>query len=77
MVRTKDSKKELEPVTRDYTLNMHKRLQNIQFKKRAPRALREIARFAATNMHTQVSTFFVASNLNVLFLGCQNRPTTQ
>ena len=52
----RDGKKtELQPVKRDYTLNMHKRLQSIQFKKRAPRALREIRRFAQKEMYTKVS----------------------
>ena len=57
MPRTKE-KKELENVTRDYTLNMHKRLQGIAFKKRATRAVRECARFAQKEMHTSVSTHF-------------------
>ena len=47
--------KELQVATRDYTLNMHKRLQGIAFKKRATRAVRVCARFAASEMHTQVS----------------------
>ena len=55
MARTKDKKQELQVVTRDYTLNMHKRLQGVQFKKRATRAVREVARFAAKAMHTPVS----------------------
>ena len=46
---------ELQPVKRDYTLNMHKRLQGIQFKKRAPRAIRDIKRFAQKEMFTKVS----------------------
>ena len=29
-------------VTRDYTINLHKRLHGITFKKKAPRAIREI-----------------------------------
>ena len=45
---------ELQPVKRDYTLNMHKRLQSIQFKKRAPRAIRDIKRFAQKEMFTKV-----------------------
>ena len=40
----------MQPACRDYTLNMHKRLQGIQFKKRAPRAMRNIRRFAAKEM---------------------------
>nr|AFR90231.1 ribosomal protein L31 [Sterkiella nova] len=39
-------KKEVVPVTRDYTINLHSRLHKIQFKKRAPRAIREIRKFA-------------------------------
>ena len=58
MPRTKE-KKELENVTRDYTLDMHKRLRNHAFKKRATRAVRECARFAAKEMHTTVSTLFI------------------
>ena len=61
MARTKDKKQELQVVTRDYTLNMHKRLQGIQFKKRATRAVREVARFAARAMHTPVSFAAFAS----------------
>jgi len=53
----KEGKKtELQPACRDYTLNMHKRLQGIQFKKRAPRAIRDIKRFATKEMHVGVST---------------------
>lgn len=48
-------KTELQPACRDYTLNLHKRLQGIQFKKRAPRAIRNIRRFAQKEMHTEVS----------------------
>ena len=47
-------KKEVQPVTRDYTVNLHKRLHGIQFKKRAPRAIREIRKFAAAEMFTKV-----------------------
>ena len=48
MARTKEGrKKQLQNATRDYTLNMHKRLQGIAFKKRATRAVREVKRFAA------------------------------
>jgi large subunit ribosomal protein L31e len=49
-----EKKKEVQPVTRDYTINLHKRLYKIQFKKRAPRAVREIRRFAQKEMFTKV-----------------------
>ena len=42
-----------EPVTREYTINLHKRLHGITFKKRAPRAVKEIKKFAATLMKTK------------------------
>ena len=48
-------KTEMQPACRDYTLNLHKRLQGIQFKKRAPRAIRNIKRFAQSEMYTEVS----------------------
>ena len=59
-------KAEMQPACRDYTLNMHKRLQGIQFKKRAPMAIKKIRKFAQTEMFTKVSyrrrlTHFVMS----------------
>ena len=39
-------------VTRDYTINLHKRLHGITFKKKAPRAIREIKKFAMQMMKT-------------------------
>ena len=47
--------KEMQPACRDYTLHLHKRLQGVQFKKRAPRAIRDIRRFAQKEMYTNVS----------------------
>jgi len=68
MPRAKEGKKkELEPVTRDYTLNMHKRLHHIQFKKRAPRSVREIIRFAQTEMFTKVCAKDI-----ITLLGCSH-----
>ena len=56
MPRVKDGrKKEMQAATRDYTLNMHKRLQGIAFKKRSTYAVRDIKRFAIKEMHTNVS----------------------
>ncbi len=48
------STKELTPITKDFTINLHKRLHKIQFKKRAPRAVREIQRFATKELFTKV-----------------------
>ena len=40
-------------VTREYTINLHKRLHGITFKKRAPRAVKEIRKFAQKQMDTE------------------------
>ena len=48
-------KADLQPACRDYTLNMHKRLQGIQFKKRVPKAIKTIRKFAQKEMFTKVS----------------------
>jgi large subunit ribosomal protein L31e len=46
-------KTEMQPACRDYTINVHKLLHGIQFKKRAPRCIRDIKRFATAEMYTQ------------------------
>ncbi|CAX43769.1 ribosomal protein, large subunit, putative [Candida dubliniensis CD36] len=39
-------------VTREYTINLHKRLHGVHFKKRAPKAVKEIKKFATLHMGT-------------------------
>ena len=46
----------LQVVTREYTINMHKRLHGIGFKYKAPRAVKEIKKFAEKQMGTKVCT---------------------
>ena len=46
-------KKTLTPVSRDYTIHLHKLCHKTQFKKKAPKALSEIRKFAAANMKTE------------------------
>merc|ERR1711918_97137 len=41
-----------EVVTREYTINLHKRLHGVGFKKRAPRAIKECKKFAEKMMGT-------------------------
>lgn len=41
-----------EVITREYTVNLHKRLHGVGFKKRAPRAIKEIKKFAGQQMGT-------------------------
>ncbi|RJE24175.1 50S ribosomal protein L31e [Aspergillus sclerotialis] len=40
-------------VSREYTINLHKRLHGVTFKKRAPRAIKEIRNFAMHAMGTK------------------------
>ena len=49
----KGQKKEITETSRDYTIHLHKAVHGIQFKKRAPRAIREIVRFAQKEMQTE------------------------
>lgn len=49
----KDKSVSAELVSREYTINLGKRLHNITFKKRAPRALKEIRKFASQQMNTK------------------------
>ena len=73
MPRVKEGKKkEVQPVTRDYTINLHKRLHKIQFKKRAPRAIREIRKFAQAEMFTKVCLQRRSLFVNVIIMMLKN-----
>ncbi|VDN18971.1 unnamed protein product [Gongylonema pulchrum] len=43
----------VEVVTREYTINLHKRIHGVGFKKRAPRAIKEVRKFAEQQMGTK------------------------
>lgn len=56
MVRTKREKGQStldKVVTREYTINLHRRLARITPKKKAPRAMKEIKSFARKQMRTR------------------------
>lgn len=55
--KKESAKKRLETVTRDYTIHLRKMVFGVQFKKRAPRAVREIRKFAQRAMGTSVGFF--------------------
>merc|ERR1712003_73527 len=63
-----------EVVTREYTVNLHKRIHGMQFKKRAPRAIREIKKFAETMMGTPDVRIDVSLNKYVWSQGVRNVP---
>merc|ERR1712004_382528 len=66
--------KNMTPACRDYTLNMHKRLQGIQFKKRAPKAIKTIRKFAQKEMFTKDVRIDTELNRHVWFKGIRNVP---
>merc|ERR1712165_268753 len=63
-----------EVVTREYTINLHKRIHGMQFKKRAPRAIREIKKFAESMMGTPDVRIDVSLNKFVWSKGVRNVP---
>ena len=67
-------KKQLIPACRDYTINLHKLCHKIQFKKKAPRALREIKKFATKNMLTEDVRISPELNTQVWNKGIRNIP---
>merc|ERR1711962_235550 len=77
MAKTSDKKKSTplnEVVTREYTINLHKRIHGMQFKKRAPRAIREIRKFAEQMMGTPDVRIDVSLNKLVWSQGVRNVP---
>jgi large subunit ribosomal protein L31e len=67
-------KKELQPACRDYTINIHKLLHGIQFKKRAPRCIRDIKRFATKEMYTEDVRIDTGLNRFIWLNGIRNVP---
>ncbi|XP_023236224.1 60S ribosomal protein L31-like [Centruroides sculpturatus] len=63
-----------EVVTREYTIHVHKRLHGIGFKKRAPRAIKEIRKFAEKQMGTPDVRIDTRLNKFVWSKGVRNVP---
>merc|ERR1712010_217900 len=61
-------------VTRECTINLHKRLHSSTFKKRAPRAVRAIRKFATEMMGTQDVRVHPQLNKAVWCKGVKNVP---
>lgn len=62
-------------VTRDYTIQLSKRIHKQQFKKRAPRAIKEIRLFAQKAMGTQDVRIDSRLNKYVWSKGIKSPPT--
>ncbi|OUC39745.1 ribosomal protein L31e [Trichinella nativa] len=69
-----EKSKKLSPVTREYTVHMHKRIHGIGFKKRAPRAIKEIRKFARQQMGTDDVRIDTRLNKHIWSRGIRNVP---
>ena len=63
-----------EVITREFTVNMHQRLRGIGFKRRAPRAIRELKKFAEKNMGTPDVRIDTRLNKYIWSQGVKNVP---
>jgi large subunit ribosomal protein L31e len=61
-------------VTREYTVNLHKRVHKTSFKKKAPKAVKQIREFAAKMMGTKDVRLDVKLNKAVWSQGVKNVP---
>ena len=73
MPKTKE-RNTADVVTRVYTINLHKRLHGVGFKKKAPRAIREIKKFAEKQMRTKDVRIDTSLNKYVWSKGIRNVP---
>lgn len=62
-------------VSRDYTIHLSKRIHKMQFKRRAPRAVKEIRKFAQKAMGTQDVRIDASLNKYIWKQGIKNVPT--
>ncbi|EFJ04749.1 hypothetical protein SELMODRAFT_268515 [Selaginella moellendorffii] len=74
MADKKNSRSKKEVVTREYTINLHKRIHGCTFKKMAPRAVKEIKKFAQKAMGTSDVRVDVKLNKHVWSRGIRNVP---
>ncbi|KAK3439035.1 hypothetical protein EUGRSUZ_C03690 [Eucalyptus grandis] len=73
MVEKSSGRKE-EVVTREYTINLHKRLHSCTFKKKAPKAIKEIRKFAQKAMGTTDVRVDVKLNKHIWSRGIRSVP---
>merc|ERR1711962_447683 len=63
-----------ELATREYTVNLHKRIHGVGFKYRAPRAIKELKSFAAKQMGTPDVRIDTRLNKHIWSQGVRNVP---
>merc|ERR1712146_263935 len=64
----------MQPVTRECTINIHKRIHRVGFKRRAPRAIQEIKKFAKDMMKTEECVVDQGLNKFMWSKGVKNVP---
>ncbi|EME29733.1 60S ribosomal protein L31e [Galdieria sulphuraria] len=76
MAKDKKSSKQtmMESATREYTINLHKRLHGCVWKRRAPRAIKEIRKFAQKAMGTEDVRVDTRLNREIWKQGIRNVP---
>merc|ERR1712072_275195 len=74
MAKGKSNTARADHVTREFTINMHKRLHGSTFKKRAPRAIRAIKKFATQMLGTSDVRVHPQLNKAVWAKGIKNIP---
>eukprot|EP01016_Furgasonia_blochmanni_P044332 TRINITY_DN6153_c0_g1_i1.p1 TRINITY_DN6153_c0_g1~~TRINITY_DN6153_c0_g1_i1.p1 ORF type:complete len:176 (-),score=74.71 TRINITY_DN6153_c0_g1_i1:346-804(-) len=67
-------RKAIEAATRDYTINLHRLCHRISFKEKAPRAIKEIVKFAQRNMLTEDVRVDTRLNQHLWSHGIRNIP---
>ena len=72
MVKKESQKKEV--ITREYTVNLHKRVHKTSFKKKAPKAVKQIREFAQKAMGTNDVRLDVKLNKVLWSKGIRNIP---
>ena len=73
--KSKGDKKELQAISRKMTVNLHKQLHDVQFKKKAPRAIKIIKKLAQRNMGTKDIRIDPELNKEIWSNGIRNLPT--
>ena len=73
--KAKGDKKELQPLNRKIKINLHKQLHGIQFKKKAPRAVKVIKELVKRNMLTKDVRIDPELNKEIWKNGVRNLPT--
>ncbi|KAL6514974.1 60S ribosomal protein L31 [Orobanche gracilis] len=63
-----------ELITREFTINLHKRLHGCTFKKKAPKAIKEVKRFAQKAMGTTDVRVDVKLNKHIWSRGIRSVP---